>query len=1147
MKITNARIDGFGVWTNLQVDQLTDRMTVFFGPNEAGKTTLMQFVRSVMYGFDRRRKALYLPPLHGGAGGGTLGVEAPNGRFDVSRRANLNEHSKSLGEVTVTGSDGKQHGQHLLNHMLSGVDETIYNNVFAVGIRELQELGTLNDTQAAEHLYRLASGVDRVSLVDVMRNLQKSRDQIATANSTSTVLSRLIKRRQKLQEQLEQHAAKTEHWTQLYAQLRSLNAQIESLDAEILRMERDSRAVEVALQIYDRWREREQVDAELDELGPLQDLPADAVAQLDDLQEQIRQHHETLRPIKVRRREIRQEAAALPINEKLWSRSCRIESIVEHGPWLASLTDQIKRAEEGVSDVELKMMQTDEQLGVSKGMAVASLPDVSRRMMGELKSPYKMLRLATRKRKAAREAYEASRRDTEKSQAQYNSELAERNIEDLKTAIEVASEKVQLYRKRIRLDERLEKMARHLTELDEDREEFGDEDLLPTRSFVGIGVLFTLGMTLVATGVVGHPWFNFSGDTCVLFAFSGFAALLATAVWFLTQRRSLEFEQNDAERQMDKLEALIDKTKAERAELDATLPKGGGSMDVRLASAEAELRELEAILPMSQTHSSARKRREAAKRRLDEADDALKRAKSRWKKTLNSVGLPSTLSPSDVKRLGEHTKETTVLQTQLTSRQEEMLQRKRERTELVQRIAELSQQVGLELTTDDPQAQLAQLAAAVTSQREMVERRRRLQREDRELKRQYVTTGKSLRELETRLESLFEECEVDSDEELRELAANLETQAELCLRRDDLSQHIASAVSDHCTQDEIGEQIEELTKTQLEQKHESLVARLHRSQTDLTKLHERRGQCTQEMRTLGDDRTIAEVKLELGCVQRQMERACSRWRMLTAMENTLETVRDTYESDRQPETLSEASQYLGALTEGKYMRIWTPLSENTLRVDDERGVALPLDVLSRGTREAVFLSLRLALVTAYARRGIILPVVLDDVLVNLDAARARAAVRVLRDFANSGYQVLFFTCHEHMVTFFQDADVEVRQLPSHLEAGSGHVLRPSLLVAETPLEEDVVPEPEEEEVEVAEEEVEVAEEEVVEEPVADEPVVAVVPEVNEEPEEEALEEANFDISDDPDLVDELRDANVDTSTWQVPEMWWDANERATAN
>src|SRR5207245_734165 len=89
-----------------------------------------------------------------------------------------------------------------------------------------------------------------------------------------------------------------------------------------------------------------------------------------------------------------------------------------------------------------------------------------------------------------------------------------------------------------------------------------------------------------------------------------------------------------------------------------------------------------------------------------------------------------------------------------------------------------------------------------------------------------------------------------------------------------------------------------------------------------------------------------------------------------------------------------------------------------------------LDVLSRGTREAVFIGLRLALVTSFSRRGATLPLVLDDVLVNFDTDRVLCAAKVLCDFAAQGHQVIMFTCHEHITDIFEDAGGEVRVLPS---------------------------------------------------------------------------------------------------------------------
>ena len=99
--------------------------------------------------------------------------------------------------------------------------------------------------------------------------------------------------------------------------------------------------------------------------------------------------------------------------------------------------------------------------------------------------------------------------------------------------------------------------------------------------------------------------------------------------------------------------------------------------------------------------------------------------------------------------------------------------------------------------------------------------------------------------------------------------------------------------------------------------------------------------------------------------------------------------------------------------------------------DSEEGGTISVDKLSRGTREAVYLSLRLALVGAYARRGSVVPMVLDDVLVNFDGRRIRAAAEVLREFSRQGHQVLMFTCHDHIRDVFHSLAADVRVLPDH--------------------------------------------------------------------------------------------------------------------
>src|SRR5690606_37424834 len=124
--------------------------------------------------------------------------------------------------------------------------------------------------------------------------------------------------------------------------------------------------------------------------------------------------------------------------------------------------------------------------------------------------------------------------------------------------------------------------------------------------------------------------------------------------------------------------------------------------------------------------------------------------------------------------------------------------------------------------------------------------------------------------------------------------------------------------------------------------------------------------------------------------------------------------------------------------------------------------------LSRGTREQLFLSVRMALVATFARRGIQLPMILDDVLVNYDEKRAARAAKVLCDFAAQGHQVLVFSCHEHILAIFRKLAADCRRLPSRFEVEDAVEEEEVIEVAEEPQLEEVaveaVEEPVEEEV-----------------------------------------------------------------------------------
>ena len=107
---------------------------------------------------------------------------ASQGRFQIGRHLPPPGRSEDFGqsELSVKSLEGSLQGRHLLGMLLAGVDESIFQNVFAVGLSEMQQLGTLSDTEAARQLYGLAAGGDRVSIADVSQQLRETRQRLVS-------------------------------------------------------------------------------------------------------------------------------------------------------------------------------------------------------------------------------------------------------------------------------------------------------------------------------------------------------------------------------------------------------------------------------------------------------------------------------------------------------------------------------------------------------------------------------------------------------------------------------------------------------------------------------------------------------------------------------------------------------------------------------------------------------------------------------------------------------------------------------------------------------------------------------------------------------------------------------------------------------
>jgi uncharacterized protein YhaN len=650
-----------------------------------------------------------------------------------------------------------------------------------------------------------------------------------------------------------------------------------------------------------------------------------------------------------------------------------------------------------------------------------------------LRGPAADLRRKSRAARAAKQSIGQFHEQAANHNETVEKALLDAGHTDLPAALEKAGNLTSQLRRRVQLDERLDRMSRHRADLEEQSHELLERQILPGWVLASLGGIFMLGVLLLLAGLfLPTKIIGSFGWTLAVLGILAFGTA-AAAKWLLEKAAARQLE--SCRKQLTMLEAQTKQAQQERDALDEQLPKGGGNLTARLQAAEADLAKLEALMPLDAKRATAGQEVESADKQAADARDELKAAHRRWQAALATAGLPKNLSPKEIGQLVRESAVAHDSHRKLREASDERDRRQRDLAAFAARIEPLALDAETLPNSSSPSEQLRHLRKQVAEQETLVARRDGVRKRLRQLLRDKKKFGRMLNRFKRRRLALLHLVGVNDEAEFARRAAERGQVDQLHRRRAALDRELKEACIGICTDSELAALLGAAAchwQATSASGGPQVAERLKTARDTLNRLFEQRGQFSEQLRALADDRGIGRKRLELGVIEERLKEAVERWQVLATTRMILESIKQDYERNRQPETLREASEYLARMTGGRYVRVWTPLGEETLRVDDSNGHSLPIEVLSRGTREQLFLSLRMSLVGLYSRRGASMPLVLDDVLVNFDMDRARAAAGVLRDFAAAGHQLLVFTCHEHLAAMFKLLDVRVRRLPSNM-------------------------------------------------------------------------------------------------------------------
>jgi len=1068
MYIKGLQVDGYGALRDVRLEIGPDgvaepRVFVVYGPNEAGKSTLLRFVRSMLYGFPTRKEpAERGEPVNGGRHGGRLLLVDRAGREWLVER-----HAERSGEVRLRDGDGNERTLSQAEWerlMLGGVPERLFRQLFAVSLNELHELRTLQGNELGDYLYHagLAGGK---AVTEARRALGTELDKLYRPKGTTQEMNRLLAELKELDAEIRRSGDAVRDYLETGEALAEAEARLAATEGLLPELRLEVAKLEGARDLREWWLRREALLAEeaaLRERLPRPEappLPPEAraeweslLAKRDGAAGRLRSAGSALAALRAERSRLAWEEdkiSALPELELLEATREGIAAKREEKAELESerrtLRDAVRNALAGIS-----ADWTESDLAAFGGLAAER--DRARRLQAsweEADRALQSLRAETRRLDRQEEALfgegegDASEdgladreREISRAEANVGGELgfvplakpellrAWNRAEDARTEFERASASSGS----VTVEDGFAGAARASGRRSSARGRPGGG----RSSAYGLAALAAAcgGLLLAIRFAAGDVPLETYGIALLLFALAAGAIIRANRKAAAATSRQggpgpdpgAEARRNAARARLNEsLGGLVRNSEAAAArmfadEAGASGPEADEAWRKLREAVQAELDRMEAS---ERATSKAREWRarlqELRKEKELLAADAREQAarfeeiREAWRIWLSESKLPERLDPRSLPEL-----------LSAAERGQEALGREK-------RLGERIRALETSIARYDE-------AAAALADRWALPAARRLD--------PGLAAQAMCREAEAQLSAKKEAGE--ADRRIGEAEAEVSAaEAELAAFGEKIAERLVSAgepdesgmetrllVDDGCRalRKEIreiglrldsgrdGEAREELYALLRGNDESSLAARLEARASELSvrerereELLDRRGRLAQQLQKLGEEAEREDRRGRRGELEARLEELAERYAVLAIADTLISRTKAAYEEEKQPEVLLRASRFFRAMTGGAYERIVAPGDTKELFAETADRRLVNSLFLSRGTQEQMYLAMRFALSEA-ASPDAPLPLLLDDLFVHFDESRLEATMPVLGELARTR-QVFLFTCH----------------------------------------------------------------------------------------------------------------------------------------
>lgn len=1008
MKISEIQIQQFGVWKNLTLPIKNSGLNVIYGPNEAGKSTLLRFVRSLLYG--------YTNPAGKSADitsdcDGSLAVLAAGKKIRIRRTS---KHG-TRGLVSITGKNEPLSDDQVLTELLAGTDEAIFENIFAIGLHELQELATLDHNSVSQKLYSLTLGSKGKTLLGVSQLLEHERQRFVSNGSPhGSEHASLLQQVAELTKRIGEADQRFADAGSLRQKTRGLEQAIRQLTQRQNEINSEERHLAFMNQVWKPWIRVREIESQLSDNADFASFPADGF-------ERFKENERELKTLIGQRGDFRKQMDGFrsqwksnPNRSAIGRNASAIASFVEQREWLKEIIDNVRTLDRDSTTAKQAVDKT--LASMPKGWSIQRLESVDT----SPKAHFQILELARGYQSALsirrrfRRRYDRlsnrCRQQTGKLKEQAQT-FGGRSVDDaLAQTSQQLAHLVRLEQLNSREKELREKLNRLKQQVHLGEGNWG----IPLWMVAMLWLFGLAGIGFVIAGI-------YAGVTDGWIAGGAYALLAATCGvlnWAMgthyeragqtfveelyNEVQTAEIELRKTEESADRLvtkeltdysQSLIRIEDSRQAEIIRLPNKADGlasryEIDQKWSGItpriwdvesfatvrkhlESRKSDLDEFVALHKTLQTNRQRLSRWRKQMQALQNRVSVRRQSWCDFLRKLGLAETVRVNEAFDIWQKVVEANDQRRNWKIKSNELQSQQRIVHAFCQRIEKL----GTRISNWD--FDYTKPLDVLTAWNEELQAFRRQRQEIAGSKKQYSLFRKNerslspkIRQLKKQQSSLMLQANVDDKEQFLKRMSKFQQTQELRNRLEEARRELDAVATQHAGLAIVEEDLFSFSPAKHEEKIELLGLEKDENQTELEKLHQQLGSAKQGASEIENNHQTTLLRFERQRLKDQIQDIEEKWCAVQLADQSLQTIRSRFERDSQPETLLLASKYLNKLTAGAYKQVWTRLDQHRLLVEDERGQNRSVKELSNGTREQLFLAIRLALVDEFRQQGI---------------------------------------------------------------------------------------------------------------------------------------------------------------------------------